>query len=155
MASNQDDRRPTQAESPAYIKRANAVWADDDLEIQPVIPGVDDVARRSRPAGTAHERSDVQLKPREETGSAYGVNKDAELRKALSRAPWNDGVRVEVVESELAERKTDGDISVCVKDGEITVSGTVPDAATSARIERTIRDVHGVGSIRNELRVRS
>ena len=58
------------------------------------------------------------------------------VHERLTEDPWLDAV----------------DIEVAVKDGEVTLSGTVPDRQARRRAEELVESISGVGHVQNNLR---
>lgn len=76
------------------------------------------------------------------------------------RGPRGYTRRDERIREDLAERLTDdpwcdpSDVEIAVKDGVVTLSGTVTDRDQKYRIEETVENVSGVKDVENNIKVR-
>jgi hypothetical protein len=111
--------------------------------------------------GSPFARSfDRENRDQEWSGSGSGSSMRSQQNYS-GRGPRNYRRSDERIEEEINEMLTRhpgvdaSDIEVSVKDGEVTLSGTVDDRRTSRMIEDTIDDITGVHDVHNQIRVKN
>jgi hypothetical protein len=95
-----------------------------------------------------------------ERGMGQTVGTEDTMRRRMGRGPkgyrrTDERIREEVCERLMRHPWADSsEVDVFVKDGEVTLAGTVPDRRTKREIEDVAEDVLGVRDMQNLLRVR-